>query len=341
MGIARRNIYIDLFRSISVFLVVLFHYTYRYTTLFPDERNWGLVFPHGSYAVLSFFLLSGYFAVNNYEKMNAMEYGIKRFFRLFPSYWFSIIIVFPLTTLFLPSRAVGIRDFLLNFTMCQTLFGAEHVDGAYWTLLCELFFYIVIFLLCLIHKKRALPYVIITYSLSLVFLNIIPSSGTIIVLRKINDMLYLYCFMVGAIISLIEQKYVKSKVIVNLLIGSAVLLLLQQFISHDVLSGLYMMISTAVLVLCIITWKRKPIIMGNPITKIIRFIASVSYPVYLIHQNIGYMIMQYEESLGCKSEFIIVLPVLCVFVLAWIVHCLVERPGELIGKRIIQNFVHY
>jgi hypothetical protein len=44
-------------------------------------------------------------------------------------------------TIGMPDRALPLRDLLLNLAMVQQFLGAEHLDGSYWTLQVELFFY--------------------------------------------------------------------------------------------------------------------------------------------------------------------------------------------------------
>lgn len=137
---SQRNFYLDYFRGISALMVVLYHYTTRYESLFPRNEMFVISFPHGRYAVLVFFLLSGYFAIRNIEQATPVKYVIKRFFKLFPVYWVAVLITMPLVATFLPSRSVSIKDMLLNFTMLQTILGAENVDGAYWTLFWNSYF---------------------------------------------------------------------------------------------------------------------------------------------------------------------------------------------------------
>lgn len=158
----KRNIYLDYLRGISAIMVILYHYTTRYESLFQNTVQFHLKFPHGSYAFLVFFMLSGYFTLNALNNSQPYEYAIKRFFKLYPTYWVAICITMPLTVLFLPERSVSVKDMLVNFTMLQTLVGVPNVDGAYWTLFCELAFYILIFIMLLLklNKRRAVTGII-------------------------------------------------------------------------------------------------------------------------------------------------------------------------------------
>lgn len=71
----------------------------------------------------------------------------KRFYRLYPSFWIAMICTAVLTYFFLPELSVSVKDFFINFSMIPMYLGAKNIDGAYWTLSCELAFY---FFICLI-----------------------------------------------------------------------------------------------------------------------------------------------------------------------------------------------
>lgn len=333
----KRNTYIDIIRVISVFLVVLYHYTYRYNQLFESNIEFNFVIQHGSYAVLTFFLMSGYFATKDFEYLDAKKYGIKRFFRLFPSYWVAIIIVYPITKLYLPTRAVSLRDFFLNFTMCQTIFGAGDVDGAYWTLFCELFFYCLVVLICILKLKRWTLHLIIAYAVLLVLLNICKMLGLNLSLMKVNDMMYLYCFLIGVVISLFHQKYVKSNIIKTLLCISVAIFEMQQFFLHNYSSGLFLVASTMIFVMCIKLWDYKPIKKQNASMYLVRFLVDVSFPLYLVHQNIGYVVMNSLDNIGATLEFILIIPLLLTFIIAVLLHYTIEIPFGKLGNKIISR----
>jgi len=56
------------------------------------------------------------------------------------------------------------------------------------------------------------------------------------------------------------------------------------------------------------------------------FIASISYPFYLLHQNIGYVILVKLESIGLISEFWILVPFMIIAALAYLMHQYIEKP---------------
>ena len=145
----QRNIYLDYLRGLSALAVMLFHYTTRYDMLFGHTGGYPLYFKYGSYGVLVFFLLSGYLTFGRIDNVRKSPRKIlyKRFLRLYPTFWIVMICTAILTYFFLPELSVSVKDFFLNLTMVPMYLGAKNIDGAYWTLSCELAFYLFVWLI--------------------------------------------------------------------------------------------------------------------------------------------------------------------------------------------------
>src|SRR5690606_3537841 len=122
--------------------VVLYHYTTRYNEIF--DVSYSINFPYGWLGVPVFFILSGfviYLTVN--KSKNASDFLKKRFIRLYPTFWICLFITLGVeaaTGYFI--NDISTNDILMNFTMFHQFFGFQHVDGAYWSLLPELLFYL-------------------------------------------------------------------------------------------------------------------------------------------------------------------------------------------------------
>jgi len=123
---------------------MLFHYTTHYGHEIGHLTAPLLGFPIGNYGVQLFFLISGFVIFMTLERTHtAMDFVVSRFSRLYPAYWAS----FALSALFvytvgLPEQRLRPSELMLNLTMFQQFLGARHLDGSYWTLQVELFFYI-------------------------------------------------------------------------------------------------------------------------------------------------------------------------------------------------------
>ncbi|VAO54407.1 Uncharacterized protein conserved in bacteria [Klebsiella pneumoniae] len=103
---------------------------------------------------LFFFMISGFVIPYSFKK-EPRCYSIfitTRFFRLYPAYWFSLILaVLVYYSLNIPLPTI--KQFLANITMFQMGIGQQNIIGVYWTLFIELIFYIICIILA---KKRYL-----------------------------------------------------------------------------------------------------------------------------------------------------------------------------------------
>ncbi len=120
----------------------------------------------GRVGVVAFFAISGfviYPTLRGAPWNGTRKFLIRRFFRIYPAYWVSLIVGY--LTLWLASgRAMTAAQLGANVTMLSSLFGAPYVLGQYWTLEVELVFYVLIvgiFVLGVIRSSTVLVGVVI------------------------------------------------------------------------------------------------------------------------------------------------------------------------------------
>ncbi|MBB3294074.1 Peptidoglycan/LPS O-acetylase OafA/YrhL, contains acyltransferase and SGNH-hydrolase domains [Mitsuaria sp. PDC51] len=143
MNAVPRLAQVDALRGIAALAVVLFHYTTRYDQLFGHAQPLRIAVPFGHLGVNLFFMISGFVIFMTLERTaRPMDFVVSRFSRLYPAYWGALLLSFALTHLLgLPGMTVGWEVLLANVTMVQGFFGVPHVDNVYWTLEVELLFY--------------------------------------------------------------------------------------------------------------------------------------------------------------------------------------------------------
>lgn len=146
-----RLLELDALRGIAALAVVIFHYFYRYNTIYGHENlpsDWAYF---GQLGVELFFMVSGFvifWTLNRVDK--PLDFLVSRFSRLYPAYWLSVIITFFIVAIFtLPGREVSLTQAILNLLMFHEYLKIPHVDGVYWTLTVELTFYFWMFFLYL------------------------------------------------------------------------------------------------------------------------------------------------------------------------------------------------
>lgn len=165
-------------------------------------------------------------------------------------------------------------------------------------------------------------------------------GGRISAIKKVNDLLYFHCFMAGGIIALLERQIHEHKtrkqditeyIVLSLI---CVFCILQQFISHELPSGIFMIIAIILLIISIILFNRSlsiPSWLAKIMEPLVWF-ATISYPFYLLHQNIGFIIIRWLESAGLTSEFSLIIPFAVITSLAFWLHKYVEKPMNLFPR---------
>lgn len=281
---------LDALRGIAALAVVFYHFTTRYNQIFNKESS--VNFSFGWLGVPVFFILSGfviYLTVNKCK--NVKDFLKKRFFRLYPTYW--ICLFFTLIVQYISSFSVNkltFSDILVNFTMFQELFSVNNLDGAYWSLFPELIFYLIMAILMLFKKQNTFY----TYNVILILLGIIYMIWPIIVFEKLITIHYILLFMIGIafyrIYNKINTNVDFTLIFFNWLIGTKLYYYSNQSISLILLYCFFFIIIGVYFLF--IYGKLK--FLAN--SKVLMFLGYISYTLYLIHQNIGYIVINFTEN---------------------------------------------
>lgn len=118
----RRNFQIESIRGIGILLIVYYHLFYRYKQIYVNQEIDNLIIKYlGAIGVALFFIISGCFIIVKSNE-NLLKYYIKKFLRLWPTYFLCLSITFILTNFFeLPGRTVGIREYILNIFLLMDI----------------------------------------------------------------------------------------------------------------------------------------------------------------------------------------------------------------------------
>jgi len=163
----KRNYHIDVLRFLASLIVVFFHLNQSA----PVVNNWyRSVVKYGWLGVPMFFVISGYCIISTVRpSTTAYNFFIKRIFRIFPPYWISIILVLLaaiVQKIFLGNNMVAniprtFEAILATLTLTTApVTRVVTINGVYWTLSYEFFFYIVMSLILCFDKKLMLPLLI-------------------------------------------------------------------------------------------------------------------------------------------------------------------------------------
>jgi peptidoglycan/LPS O-acetylase OafA/YrhL len=282
---AKRLLELDVFRGIAALFVVLFHYTVRYGQIYGHLKEPPVKISYGHYGVHLFFIISGFVIFLTLERTkNPLDFVVSRISRLYPAYWAAIVVTFLLVSFFgLPGREVSPGHAVLNLTMLQSWFNVPSVDGVYWTLAIELKFYLIMFCLFVTNNLKRIN-IAASIWLGLIIIDILLYK--FFQIRLIGPLRTFLIFEHGSLfiagIFFYKLKFGERGVMLHVLIWTGLFAI---FIADGIEKTLVVLLYYILFYLFVYghlsLLARKSLI----------FLGTISYTLYLVHQNIGYIII--------------------------------------------------
>lgn len=316
-----RVVELDALRGLAALAVVAYHFTTHYAQQVGHVEPLVLGFPAGNYGVHLFFLISGFVIFMTLERTRgAMDFVVSRFSRLFPTYWAAIGITAAVVySIGLPAQQLPLRDLLLNFTMVQQILGAEHLDGSYWTLEVELFFYSQMLFWFMLGQLKRVHWIIALWLVMTVVYgetehHHVHFSYTV---RELLILRHIPFFALGILFYRLWTR--PSERMLNLcFIATSLATIGFAYQPVFLLVACVCCVVFGLFVLGALRWlARAPFV----------FLGAISYSLYLLHQVIGFALIHWLEHRGMSSSVAIGVAVLLVLALAAALTFLVERPA--------------
>ena len=314
---------VDALRGLAALSVMAFHYTTKYDELFqfsgtpPFNASWGYL------GVNLFFVISGFVIFMTLERtQRAMDFVVSRASRLYPAYWAAILLTLCIThVLGLPGKEVTWQVAVLNFLMFQGLFSIPPVDGVYWTLLVELLFYALALTLYLTqqmhHVLRALC---VLLCLRLIYWGF-AEFAHIDLPWRIRELLILD-FIAFFSLGIIAYRMVRNSGRSNRgewLTGAFAILVLCVTES--------LMLASVGLACFFAVWLAALGRLALLRSRLLTWFGLISYPLYLLHENIGWAILRQLQFRGWTPSEAIAITSLVVIAIAAALSRSVERPA--------------
>jgi peptidoglycan/LPS O-acetylase OafA/YrhL len=348
-------------RGIAVLLVALGHYTGLYwgdrtlvaayirapiLTGSSSHVASALVIPtlnYGPFGVALFFLISGFVIPFSLEKLGVVRFAFARVMRIFPTFWVATAVILGVTALsghhwgvasvFRPDQVVD------SALLISPQLGEPTIDMVSWTLAIEVIFYACAALMWPF-VRRASCFALVNFALVvLAWLTWAPARWDSFTLFELpvsmaatRYEMMMVCFI---FIGTLFNYRLRSKISVSELAGSsaaifAAFLMMWQHTQfsgqfwHDPLNYGYALV---VFSACFALRKRfRP-------SRLLDFVADISYPLYLVHAVCGYTIMRFLMSVGLPYVLAAVSAFCTVVAIAYFLHVVVELPTAAAGKR--------
>ena len=328
-----RKYQLDFFRVFACLYVMLYHYFYYGPLVdnIPAPSETFAAFKYGFLGVDVFFIISGYVIFNSLKGHCFSGFFKARIQRLYPVYWLCVTVTAIHLMFF--SSGVSLYNYILNLSMFQSIFGIENVDGVYWTLVIEIFFYFLVSIFYYVLPKKLftlyLSFWLFLSSLhmldfydfnvfgQLLLLNWAPYFILGISTYKLVNLNLNFSVIIIFLVSLalcLYRTYERGLVLSNM-VGASV----EPFTASLILLIMFLVMFISLFFTVELTKSKK----------LILSLSLSTYPFYLLHQEIGYgFINLFSEN----SEYQLALvPLIAVYV--FLISNLVVRLDKFLHKR--------
>ena len=321
---------LDSFRAIAILLVMLFHYFSRWIPLYSygDKYNF---FSYGNMGVHFFFIISGFVIIFTLEHtLSWLVFWKKRMIRLFPSMFIASIItyialssfddtlLFPTSHYFknvVASCTFIQPDVLSSLTRHKIEF--DYTSGAYWSLWVEIQFYVLVSLIYYVCKKNFTIVFFITtflliasqFLLSHIYINngFIKSIKSIYNILNVIVALPFFCF--GVIFYMFyKNKMSNNKTAIHIKNFFVFVVIFQVYAYREQPLKSLLILFFLLMFFALIYFPKVLSFLNN---KFLIKIGVSSYFLYLIHENIGVLIINKFATTFTPMEFILPLIIIC------------------------------
>lgn len=333
---------LDLLRLVAVLAVVCYHYSFRgaaadgYTNVsLPAIEG---VAKYGYLGVQLFFIISGFVIAYSAEGRTAASFAIARFARIYPGFLVCMTVTF-LVSLAIggPRFAVSLPQWLGNLVIVSPAVKQPFMDGAYWSIVYEITFYgWVVLLASLMNFRRNIEWIVIAW-LAISMLNLFLIHSGIVSRLFLTDQ---SGFFVEGLLLYEIYKGRRDVVLYLLLALAASLSIDQAFIGANWVREHFHiqidnMVVAAVCLAALASVALSLYVRRMPLpAPVLLAIGGLTYPMYLLHQHIGFMLLNRFDG-HASAAILIGCTTLMMLAVAWFVWRFVERPSQRWLKRAL------
>ncbi|MGE0225323.1 MAG: acyltransferase family protein [Acetobacteraceae bacterium] len=322
---------LDALRGFAAVAVVLYHYTAWFGHDGDPHVAPGpsAVFGRGHFGVELFFVISGFVIFMTLDRTESLRaFIVARVLRLYPGF-LACMAVTLLVTAALDPAPLSPGRLLANLTMAPELFGTRPIDGSYWSLLYEFVFYALAALCCLVLgcRRPEIPCAIwlaaaLTIRLSGLNLACKP-------LEQLTAAWFAHLFIIGIMLFRIHAGRATVLTWLLLLLALETALFGPHFVFQPTPRIVY---GGIILGFAGLVWFAATPAGCALAVRPLRVLGQISYPLYLVHQAAGFLVIARLEAAGFTADAAIGTAILLSVGVAWVIHRGVERPAQRRGK---------
>lgn len=319
---------LDYGRFIAALCVLAYHYLFNgilngkvasisHIPVVADMAKYGYL------GVEFFFMISGYVIFFSANHKSAGDFLTSRALRLFPAFWVAVLLTSGVA-FFIGGELMSVStpQVIANLTMFPTLLGYNFVDGVYWTLQYEWKFYLAVFALLALGLQDKLSLAFILWPVAMLLAKItgltaLPYMGG-----------YFCYFAAGCLFALRQQERGPASLASLLLcLYLCIAFTLEKANLLETTKGVYY--ADTLIAAVISSFFIFFVLMNSARGSSLRLPGSrlagaLTYPLYLIHAHIGYMLLTHFATEQNKL-LVYTLCLALVLIAAYLIHVLAER----------------
>ncbi len=325
-----RILHLDGLRGLAILLVVVFHVYARWPSYleFVNVTKDFPLFKYGYYGVQLFFMISGFVIFMSLDNSkSALEFVRKRWLRLFPTMFLVSMLIYSTANLFYerPAGEPSAYDLLpglvfIHPSIVSKLIGSSvsSLEGAFWSLYIEVFFYFISCLLYFSLGRSRLMMFIFSIFITTSVLNLLSYDVSILLSLGFG---YYGWFFIGCFTY--EKINGRVSFVDHVALIISVILCLK-FDSENIES---LSILIFIIVLFFFSFYIE-FLSGFLTNKLLLFFGFISYPLYLMHENMMIStimkVLYVIELEGWISYIIPIIPLALISLVSWFIALKVE-----------------
>jgi len=295
----QRESFLDLLRFAAAFGVVAFHLGFRgysahnlQDVAYPELAAFS---KYGYMGVELFFMISGYVIPWSIRGRTLGEFVASRAIRLYPTYWLCATLL-----LFVPPLLgewrflIPARDALVNLTMVAPWFGSPYIDPVFWSLARELEFYALVASVVGLLGFERLPKALLVWLVIGAGTSVL-ATGTGTSPVYLGGTYYMY-FCFGAACYFLHH-IERSRTVYALLVLSLPLMLAHSLHKAFTVAEIYDVPMSPIVVGAVLAAGAATVYFSSALSErvkpsaLVTFVGGLTYPLYLLHENIGYALL--------------------------------------------------
>ncbi len=333
---------LDLLRLLAALAVVFFHYCFRGKIAGDLDDGYPAAVPFAMYGYLGvnlFFLISGFVISWSAEGRHWQEFSVARFVRLYPGFLVCMTATFVVLTIARDPRfPTDLLTYAANLSMFAPALGRLAMDGVYWSIMLEIVFYgwFAALIFVGVYPRRKLTIIAIWLAISALNETFVGSGALRIVLVTAYAPFFASGILAYHLISRGISSGALALLTASFLLSCKTIVFSQNWmITHLGAAPSYPHLVAANIAVHVIfagAIMLRSVVRPSPT---MLMLGGLTYPLYLLHQFIGYILLNaLAPHVGKHAAVILVL--VGMFIASFLVWHFIEVP---IRKPLIRGLM--